>query len=165
MDKLIEKVSEYNILNYLIPGVLFLCFIDALEIHDINEKNIYLMLFGGYFAGMVLSRLGSIIIEPFFICCRIVVYAPYPDYLKAESKDSKLHNLVTENNMYRTFVALFFVLLLLHVVNMIPSVCCFLHSMNVAFPLLLVLLVIFMLAFRKQTSYIRKRVDKNNSQE
>lgn len=165
MDKLIEKLSEYNILNYLIPGVLFLCFIDALEIHDINEKNVFLMLFGGYFSGMVLSRLGSIVVEPLFKWLNIVVYAPYSDYLKAEEKDAKLPRLVSENNMYRTFVAMFVLLIIMYLGSLSLSINGFLHSRLSIFLIILLLLVIYIFAFRKQTSYIRKRVEKINSRE
>jgi len=163
MDKLIEKLSEYNILNYLIPGVLFLCFIDALEIHDINEKNVFLMLFGGYFSGMVLSRLGSIVVEPLFKWLNIVVYAQYSDYLKAEEKDAKLPRLVSENNMYRTFVSMFIILFILYLCGLSVKINYFLHSKCALFIILLILLLIYILAFRKQTSYIRKRVEKINS--
>ena len=165
MDKLIEKLSEYNILNYLIPGVLFLCFIDALEIHDINEKNIFLMLFGGYFAGMILSRLGSIIIEPLFKWLKIVVYASYSDYLKAEKKDTKLPRLVSENNMFRTFVAMFILLIIMYLCSLSSRINVFLHSRWAILFLMIILLILYSLAFRKQTSYIRKRVYKINCQE
>ena len=164
MDKLIEKLSEYNILNYLIPGVLFLCFIDALEIHDINEKNVFLMLFGGYFAGMVLSRLGSIVVEPLFKWLNIVIYAPYSDYLKAEEKDTKLPRLVSENNMYRTFVAMFVLILVLFLCRLSSCINVFLHSRWAIILMLFTLLMIYCFAFNKQTSYIRNRVERINSQ-
>ena len=99
MENLLDRLSSYNILNYLIPGVLFLVLVDTFDIAPIEENNILLMLFGGYFAGMVLSRVGSVIVEPWFKKWKIVKYAQYKDYLDAEARDSKISTLLSESNM------------------------------------------------------------------
>lgn len=117
-------------------------------------------LFMGYFAGQVISRLGSIIIEPWFNKWKIVKYAPYSDFLKAEKVDEKIPELLADNNMYRTFVAVFMLIVLLEIAHLIPAVDEFMHSEWIVLVLLVGLLLLYIFSFRKQTGYIRKRVEK-----
>lgn len=160
MDTFLDKLSRYHILNNLIPGIAFLYIIDVIGIYGTAFDNAYGVFFIGYIAGMVLSRLGSVIIEPWFKSWRIVKYAPYPDFLKAEQKDSKINTLLEENNMYRTLVTMFIIVLLLYGFSLIPVVNTFMHTKWATLVLLVLLLVLYALAYRKQTSYIKKRVEK-----
>lgn len=160
METFLDKLSRYHILNNLIPGITFLYIIDVIGIYGTAFDNAYGVFFIGYIAGMVLSRLGSVIIEPWFKSWRIVKYAPYPDFLKAEQKDSKINTLLEENNMYRTLVTMFIIVLLLYGCSLIPVVNTFMHTKWATLVLLVLLLVLYALAYRKQTSYIKKRVEK-----
>lgn len=159
MENLLDRLSSYNILNYLIPGVLFLVLVDAFDIAPIEENNILLMLFGGYFAGMVLSRVGSVIVEPWFKKWKIVKYAQYKDYLDAEARDSKISTLLLESNMYRTFVAMFLFLLILFGICMIPNVKVWLRTPCAIVVMIFLMLMLFVFSYRKQSSFIRKRVE------
>jgi hypothetical protein len=159
MENLLDRLSSYNLLNNLLPGVLFLVLIDVLEIAYINESNILLMLFGGYFAGMVLSRIGSVVIEPWFKWWKIVRYAKYEDFLKAEVKDVKMPTLLSESNMFRTFVAMFLLLLLLYGVCLFPSTKEWLRTPSAIIVMLVLLLILFTVSYRKQSTYIRKHVE------
>ena len=47
----------------MIQGTLFLVLVDILGIYDLSLDNVFLMLFGGYCSGMVLSRIGSLLLE------------------------------------------------------------------------------------------------------
>ena len=73
MDKFLDKISVYQFLNYMIPGTLFLVLVDILGIYDLSLDNVFLMLFGGYCSGMVLSRIGSLLLEHYLkkmeVCC------------------------------------------------------------------------------------------------
>lgn len=159
METFLDKLSRYHILNNLIPGIAFLYIIDVIGIYGTAFDNAYGVFFIGYIAGMVLSRFGSVIIEPWFKSWRIVKYAPYPDFLKAEQKDSKINTLLEENNMYRTLVTMFIIVLLLYGCSLIPVVNTFMHTKWATLVLLVLLLVLYALAYRKQTSYIKKRVE------
>ena len=160
MDKFIEKLSRYHLLTNLIPGILFLYLLDILGIYSIDLNEWLNALCMGYFAGMVISRVSSIVIEPWFRKWKIVKYAPYPDFLKAEKEDTKLSELLADNNMYRTFVAMLMLLALLEVGHLIPVVDDFLHSSWAAIVMITLLLLLYVLAYRKQTNYIRERVGK-----
>lgn len=159
MENLLDRISSYNIFNNLIPGVLFLFLIDALEIIDIEENSVFLMFFGGYFAGMVLSRIGSIVIEPWFKKWKIVRYAQYEDFLRAEVKDAKIPTLLSESNMFRTIVAMFLLLLVLFCISLFPSAKVWLKTPCAIILVLFLLLFLFILSYRKQAIYIRKRVE------
>lgn len=159
MEHFLDKLSRYHILNNLIPGIAFLYIVDVIGIYKTAFDNAYGVLFIGYIGGMVLSRLSSIIIEPWFKKWKIVNYAPYPDYLKAELKDNKISTLLEENNMYRTLVTMFIVVLILYGCSLIPTVNSFMHTEWATLVLIVLLLLLYILAYRKQTSYIRKRVE------
>ncbi len=160
METLLDRLSSYNLLNNLLPGVLYLVLIDVLKIVDIDESNLYLMLFGGYFTGMVISRIGSVLIEPWFKWWNIVRYAKYEDFLNAEARDTKISTLLSESNMFRSFVAMFLLLLVLFLGCLSPSVKEWLRTPCAIIIILVLLLILFIVSYRKQSSYIRKRVEK-----
>ena len=69
MDKIIEKMDSYNIFNYLLPGALFNYLFKQFFDMELVQGNIVENLFVYYFLGMIVSRIGSIFIEP--ICKKI----------------------------------------------------------------------------------------------
>ena len=159
MDKFLDKISAYQFLNYMIPGTLFLVLVDILGVYDLPLDNVLLMLFGGYCSGMVLSRIGSLLLEYYLKKWKFVVFAPHGDYKDAESNDPKVGVLSTENNMYRTFLATFLTLLFLFGLNLIPCVKEFMHTPWMALIAIVLLTLLFLFAYRKQTSYVRKSVE------
>ena len=159
MDKFLDKISAYQFLNYMIPGTLFLVLVDVLGVYDLPLDSVLLMLFGGYCSGMVLSRIGSLLLEYYLKKWKFVVFASYGDYKDAESKDPKVGVLSTENNMYRTFLATFLTLLFLFGLNLIPCVKEFMHTPWMALIAIVLLTLLFLFAYRKQTSYVRKSVE------
>ena len=159
MDKFLEKISGYQFLNYIIPGTLFLVLLDVLSIYDLELDNVLFLLFGGYCVGMVISRIGSLVIEGLLKKWKFVAFTPYNDFKEAVSKDSMITTLSTENNMFRTFLALFFLLLILYGLNLIPCVKDFIHTPWMVLITIVVLVVLFFFAYRKQTSYVRKSVE------
>ena len=159
MNKFLEYLSSYQILNNLIPGIIFLVLIDMFDLIPIDKNNIVLLFFGGYFVGMILSRLGSMIIEPLFKKCKIVEYAPYSDYMEVEHKNNRLSMLLSENNMYRTFVALFLLFLLIYLLFLIPGVKLFFFTSIGTIILTILLIVLFTLSYRKNTAYFRRQIE------
>ena len=63
LKQIVEKISSYNIFNNLYPGVLFIYLSKFIFEIKILSDNWFENLIVFYFAGMVLSRIGSIIIE------------------------------------------------------------------------------------------------------
>lgn len=162
MEQLLEKISAYQFLNYLIPGLIFVYAIEYLGIYDLQDENILLMLFGGYFAGMVMSRIGSLIFEKYLLKWKFIRFAPYSDFKNAESKDSKITTLSTENNTYRTLLATFTVLFVVYGLSLFPCVSDFMHTKWMWLVVLALLCALFLFSYKKQTSYVRKSVEEIN---
>ena len=159
MDKFIEKLSPYNLLNNLLPGAVVYILLDKMLNLGTQGINVAEELFLFYFVGMIASRIGSIIIEPICKIIKFVQYAEYKDYLDAIKIDPNISTLLESNNMYRTFLSGMILIILVKVylviVTKVYSNECFLQI-----ALLGALVVLFALSYRKQTSYIKRRVEK-----
>lgn len=164
MKELLEKLSSYNIFNYLLPGVVFVILADALTAFHFIQKDILLGVFLYYFIGLIISRLGSIVIEPLLKWCKFVKFAPYADFVAASKEDKSLEVLSEANNMYRTFCSLFLSLILLKIYEFLSA--SFPIMGRWATELLVVsLLVLFCFSYRKQTQYITKRIQTNKEKD
>ncbi|VTX47715.1 Uncharacterised protein [Fusobacterium nucleatum] len=158
MESLLSLLNEYELFNNIFPGIIFLYFSNLENyIPILNKIDIYEKLLLYYFIGLIISRIGSLFLEPFFLKLEIIKFADYSKFLKAEEKDNKIHILVLVNNMYRSFciVFLFSFLWLIFKNNFL-----FCSSL----PKLLTILFLFFLfiySYRKQTEYIRKRIENN----
>lgn len=101
INSIIQKISSYNIFNYLLPGVVYVAFLEAMSSYSFYQENIVIGLFLYYFLGMVISRVGSLIIEPLLQKSKITKFAPYSNYVKASKNDNKIELLSEVNNSYR----------------------------------------------------------------
>ena len=167
MDKLIDKISSYNILNNLIPGCIF-CYIFSYSsgVDILPDRTIELLLVY-YFVGMVISRLGSLVVEPLSIKIGVVKYANHPDYITASKKDGLIVTLLETSNLYRTIAAggLLTVLIKLYIV--VEQRIWFLLNAR-SYLVGIMLFVLFLLSYRKQAKYIKSRVEhaiKNDNEE
>ncbi|MGI6777574.1 MAG: hypothetical protein ACOX7R_05990 [Acetivibrionales bacterium] len=159
MEKLLDKLSSYNILNNLIPGSIFCYLLQYVCEIDIHSDSVIENLFLYYFVGMIISRLGSIVLEPIVIKLGIVRYAKYKDYITASSIDKKIDVLLEITNLYRTTAAgvLLVILVKLHTLKAKQ-----IYLISVATPYLaaIMLFALFLLSYRKQAKYFKSRVDK-----
>lgn len=156
-SKVVDKLSSYQLFNYLLPGIIFNYGIEQITSFRFTPDDVLYKLFIYYVTGMILSRIGSTIIEPIYKKYCIVVYAGYKDYLEAAKDDSKLDILVMENNTYRTFVSTFIVMLLLYLLDQIEWFHDKYDSFTAIVIYLLLLIGLMTLSFRKQTSFVRSR--------
>lgn len=171
MDTFFSKLSSYNLLNYLLPGVLF-CFFarkywgfELLQDASDLEK-----LFIWYFFGLLISRLGSSYVEKYLRDIKWIEYADYPEYLQACRLDNTINDLSEVNNTYRTMLALGLIILGGSLVNLLyhldtQATLCSQKELLIdkgKFCVLgFALVYIFYKAYKKQTDYIRKRVHNN----
>ncbi len=157
MKELLDKISSYNIFNYLLPGILYVVLLSEFSEVNIIQDEFIVGAFLYYFIGLVISRVGSLIVEPIFKKLKILKFAEYSEVLIACEKDSKIETLSESNNMYRTLVALFLTLLLskLYVFASMK----YEWSESTGFYLFaMLILTMFIFAYRKQTNYITKRI-------
>lgn len=166
VSQILEKFSNYQFMNNLIPGALFCVILPLLTRYDLMGDNMWFNLAIVYFSGIVMSRFGSIVIEELFKKWHIVTFESYPRYIDASAKDEFIKTLSMENNMYRTFISLFVLLLLSKLSDWLASVWVF-GDKNIAWILCIIMLSIFIGAYIKQTRTIVKRIKKqldNNQQ-
>lgn len=158
MKDLLDKLSSYNIFNYLLPGVLLAVFVDALTSLKILQKDIAVGVFVYYFLGSVVSRIGSLFVEPILRKFNVVTFAPYEDFVRASKADQKLETLSEANNMYRTICALMVAVGVIMLYDQASSHWVFLATAS-PWVLIVSLFVLYLLSYRKQTAYITKRIE------
>ena len=106
---------------------------------------------------MIVSRVGSLLLEPMLKWLKIVSYAPYADYLKASDKDAKMAVMIEANNTYRTLAATFLTITLGLMITWSADRLD-ISSETREFLLALMLFGIFLASFRKQSAFIVSRV-------
>ena len=158
MKEILDKLSSYNIFNYLLPGVLFASIGTEISSYTLLVDNLAVGAFLYYFYGLVISRLGSLVVEPILKKLRIVHFADYSSFVTASHSDQKIDVLSEQNNSYRSLASLFLCLLMLSAIEYLDRVFGIGHTELLIIAVAL-LLVLFVSAYKKQTKYITNRVD------
>ena len=158
MNELLNKLSSYNIFNYLLPGAVFSVVAERLSLLASPEELVTRLIWY-YFVGMVISRVGSVVVEPALKWAHFVTYSDYGKYLLACDKDRKLDVMVEVSNTYRTLATVFLSIIacIVYKSRFAKSGVSDVWQERIAIVLLLAL---FLLSFRKQVSFIRRRVDR-----
>ena len=158
MDKVLDKLSAYNIFTNLFPGVIY-CFV-AKKFFGLSliQDDLVVAAFLYYFCGMVISRISSVVVEPLMKKTRFVTYSDYGDYVTASKADKFIEQLLETSNAYRSVIALLLCLICTGGWTALAANWLIFGKYE-SYVLLIVLLVLFGLAFRKQTQYITKRVE------
>lgn len=162
----IDKLSQYNFLTNILPGTVLCIILKYLVGYDLIPDDYYQAGIVFYFVGMVNSRVGSLVIEPILKAISWVKFAPYSEFLRAEKEDAKLTILSQENNVFRSYISLMFISILGYIYKNC-SLDLRLSLNNESLVLIVILFVLFLFAYKKQTSFVRKRVEniiKNKSQ-
>lgn len=159
MESLVEKLNSYNILNNLLPGVVLGFLFESCLSVTIIQGNVIEDLFIYYFIGMIISRFGSVIVEPLYKKIRLVQFAEYDDYINASKKDKKIEILSETNNTYRSILSACIVTILAKIYFAISTKVNVLSNYKEVL-ILLMCCVIFSIAYRKQTRYIFQRIKK-----
>lgn len=159
MEMLLEYLRRYDIWNNLFPGMIFIYSYNIFwKVYDWNQIPIVYIFFLAYFVGMIISRIGSICIEPLLKKIKFIIFIDYKFYLTAIECDNDIIELNTVNNVYRTILTGLIIFLLVFIKKEINNMCMFISSETVICNLFLILLFLF--SYRKQTGYINKRVSK-----
>lgn len=157
MKDILDKLSSYNIFNYLLPGVLFAVFGSRLTGIPLLSEDLVIGVFLYYFYGLVVSRVGSLIIEPILKKFAYIKHESYEKYVAAVKADSQLGVLLEVGNMYRTLAALFICLLATMLCEELSKQI----GMGVVSASVLCLVLfstLFVISYRKQAAYISARV-------
>jgi len=162
MSSIIEKLDSYQILTNLLPGAFFgltlkLFFGMAFPTRNIGEDVVEY-----YFMGLIINRIGSLVVEPILQTLHFIKRAPYPDFAKAVNADSKIDTLSEMNTYTRSLLTCVLLLPVMRILQAVSSKWTW-FSMNWEWVAIVLLVVLFLFAYRKQTNYVRKRVETVNS--
>lgn len=160
MSDLFGKISSYNLFNYLLSGILFVILVDVFTSYSFAQKDFVVGAFLYYFIGLVISRIGSLFIEPILKWIKFVRFADYADFVSVSKIDSKLEILSEQNNIYRTLIAVFGAVIFLKAFELLRGdfACIAKFQSELLFGFILLLLLF---GYRKQTAYITKRIESN----
>jgi hypothetical protein len=160
MNELLSKISSYHLFNYLLPGSLFAVVATELTHRQFVQQNLVLGLFVYYFYGLIISRVGSLFVEPFLKWVRFLKFADYRDFVAACKKDPKIDELSETNNMYRTLCTLLIALTLLQGIVLLELK--YPQLKRAELPVLIAAVFgLLVFSYKKQTGYITKRVKAN----
>lgn len=157
MEELLSKLSAYNILNNLLPGIMFCVIGERITDWPLVQSDAITALFVYYFIGLIINRVGSIFLEPILKLIHFVSFVPHERYLAASKKDALLPELSQTNNLLRSLIAMAVCLLLMMLSTRLATTFPWL-SANFSQVGMVLLLLFLLLSYRKQTSYIVKRV-------
>lgn len=168
LKQIVDKISSYNIFNNLYPGIIFCYLLKIMFKTYILSDNWFENLIVFYFVGMVLSRVGSVIIEPLMQRIKIrkiplLQYASYKDYEIASTLNPFIATLSETNNTYRVLLSCFVCATMFKVIlfingELIQIKCDFFQN-NKDWFILVFLVWLFAKSYIKQTNYVRKRVE------
>lgn len=157
MDKIIDKLSTYNIFTNLLPGILYCYLADWLFGVPLLQKDLIVGAFLYYFCGMVISRVSSVVLEPLLKKARFVRFVEYKAYVSAAEKDGQIGLLLEVGNSYRSAAALLGCVLItggwVALMSALPAI-----QPYARYVVLSALLTLFLFAYRKQAQYIAARV-------
>lgn len=161
MRKFIEKIDSYELMTSLLPGAFFytslkfFCDIEFPIENVVEEIAVY------YFLGLIINRIGSIIVKPFLLKINVIKEATYDEYINAEKKDSKIKILMETCNYYRSMMTGCLLLLIMKCVFWCPFNISWFQKIWKEI-LLLGLIVLFLAAYRKQMNFVCKRANVSN---
>ena len=166
MEKIIEKIDNYNLFTNIVPGFLILMF--NVYYFNLHELNIGEQIVIAYFAGQTLNRIGSITIGILLLKLTREKGEPYNKYIVACRKDDKIDILLQERDTFRTFCTLVLVCMLEIIFYKLIKFFNISNGITI-FSVLTIMFVIYAISFCKYNKYISERIrianKKKNDQE
>jgi hypothetical protein len=116
---ILDKLSSYNLFNYLFPGAVFAILLSATTGFtgslDFDLSTVILI----YFIGLIISRIGSLVIEEIllkFNLCKLINTKLLFKKFKGNIKLEIIHEAM---NMYRTLAAMSFSLAVVTLIDVV----------------------------------------------
>ncbi|MCD8056404.1 MAG: hypothetical protein LUE25_06830 [Clostridiales bacterium] len=164
METILKTIDQYDIFNNFIPGAAYIFLVNQLYGKELTE-GILDFLVASYIVGIIVSRFGSIAVE-WIIKDKLKLVEPpvKNEFIDAEIKDplKKITKLNMVATMYRSLLSAVimagFTGLWIVVRTYIPVIKTFENTV-----IIILLVILFTLSYRKQTNYVRNRVNKVNA--
>ena len=165
MEKLFEtiigKISRYEIITNLIPGVLLLFILSHIGF-GIMFNNVFLNIISSYYIGLVNNRFSSLCVEGLMRKIKWVEWREYDKYNKAKSARPFIATLQETANQFRAFIAVFLLSLFSVAYRSIQALCPIAKEYGYIVIIILILLL-FIFSYRKQVNeYVVKNIDEVN---
>jgi len=157
---LLDKLSSYNIFNHLFPGISFVFLTKEISGYNLIQDNYFVGGFLYYFIGMIVSRVGSIFIEPALKAIKFISFKDYKLFVQASKLDPKLELLSEVNNTYRTILSMLILLSCEYTYLEIKFRYNITHNTTVILATSFTT-ALFLFSYRKQTSFISRRIESN----
>ncbi len=164
MSSILEKLGSYQILTNLLPGTFFGLILKFFFGLTLPTQNVGEDIVVYYFMGLIINRIGSLVVEPILKKLRFIKYAPYPDFTKAGKADSKIDTLSEMNNFTRSLLTSALLLPVIRILQTLSLKWTW-FSLHWEWGAITLLIVLLLFAYRKQTNYVRKRVEAVNGHE
>lgn len=156
MEKIINSLSKYILLETIIPGLTFILLYDMIIAH-IDTSNTLFVLILAYFIGTIISRLSSLVTKKMLFKMTKEKGISYYNYIKATQYDDKIEELSTHKNLYRNFATLCFLILILKIIES-TKIKIFIYKNDcIVIVLLICLVILFSASFLNMNKRIIKR--------
>ena len=164
MNSILEKLGSYQLLTNLLPGAFFGLAIKYFLNMNLPTENVGEDIVIYYFIGLFISRIGSLVIEPVLKKMRFIKYANYADFVKAVKTDSKIDTLSEMNNYLRSLLTCVLLLPVMKIAQVLSSHWLW-FAINWKWIVIVILFVLLLFSYGKQSKYVRNRVDVVNDQQ
>lgn len=156
VNSLFNKLSSYQLLAILLPGASLLGYMKFFLCIDIKvDENVWWFLLSSYVTGVILSRIGSVVIEGIMKKFSYIKKYDVQKYINKRKEDDLVETLLSFANLYRSFSAVF---LTLPIISLLKGYGVAEHC--TMYILYLLLLLLFVISFYKQYGYFCDSVDK-----
>lgn len=162
ITSIINKLSKYEWLNRLFPGVFLVLMAKVLQCPMFSPSN-WLETLGVYMLwGELSSRVGALVVEPLLKYAYVVRFAKYGDYQDYQKHHKETADMLMANaNFARTLCALGLLVELLRITVLLPGCG---HICNVTFGwrdvAVLAWTILFIFAYCRQVNFLVDRIDK-----
>ena len=162
MNSIIEKTSAYDLLVNLVPGSTFLFLLKYLYQFDPCFPNLLVATLFFYFAGICISRFGSLTLGKLFKKSKYFAEKDYKEFVEASKLDKKIEVLSVVREMYRSIAAMLILTILVK-----PFLFFYNRDLEFSFKdvneifFLMLIAVLFLLSYKEQTQRINIRIDKS----
>jgi len=153
-----DKLDAYNLVANLVPGAALTYGLHFSGFPAPNPEKIGAFLLVAFVAGVATNRLGSLVLDPLLRWTGFLHKKDYRAFVGSEKQDAKLETLVANSGLYRTFVTSGLVYLFLVAIDW-GFTAIGIETKNVFIPFVVIGMIIFLFALKKEDGYIRTRID------
>lgn len=156
MESLLQKLANYHLLNYLIPGYVFLWLVGRLLRQDFFPPDPLQIAAVSYVVGVLLSTLSRSFTERMLQAIRVKEQTTYDEFVLAETRDPKLTAMNEAGDMFAALATAILFAMIFHVVALtLPGL--LEHPVAIVM-LMAVALAILVIAYRRRMATISRRV-------